>query len=193
MCSIPITFTSIWLATPRTTPNLKYVQSILFLSYAHIIQNRNYSNKWVIKSTYQYYTVFSVYNCVTRKILTASSKALSWSWEMISVASIVCMVAQMLGKLRPHVISQSYWPQLRAEEIVMENAVPAYLSEALDTYTRSYEKVREDRTLRWLPHLGMLCSRSTIVFWLVFGAILLVFIRWRKHVLVQYLYSTMST
>ena len=64
----------------------------------------------------------------------------------------------MLGKLRPHVISQSYWPQLRAEEIVMENAVPAYWSEALDTFTRSYEKLREDRTLRWLPHLGVLCS-----------------------------------
>jgi anaphase-promoting complex subunit 2 len=56
------------------------------------------------------------------------------------------------------ILSKQFWP----EKLGLANAdessnlkLPAYVSEAITTYTKAFETIKGSRTLEWKPHLGL--------------------------------------
>ena len=50
------------------------------------------------------------------------------------------------------ILSAQFWPSFREETLDL----PPTLQEALDSYTKSFEALKGNRTLSWKPHLGVI-------------------------------------
>ncbi|KAK3732536.1 hypothetical protein RRG08_030736 [Elysia crispata] len=59
---------------------------------------------------------------------------------------------QMELELNAMILSAQFWPAFRDEKIKL----PAELQEHLDKYTRSFEQQKQNRTLVWKTHLGLM-------------------------------------
>ncbi|GFN88361.1 anaphase-promoting complex subunit 2 [Plakobranchus ocellatus] len=55
-------------------------------------------------------------------------------------------------ELNAMILSAQFWPAFRDEKIKL----PVELQEHLDKYTRSFEQQKQNRTLVWKPHLGVM-------------------------------------